>query len=382
MINQIVNVRCADSDSQPPRWLFSRKAKSWTFFFVLGILCLRMGCDCGQAAESGAVKPPVGAVLNPQHPLASGLIVCPLLNEGVGQSLWDSGTRQSFIMDNPLVWVSLPQTLQYPWAGPALQFRETPGTGPGCRIDVSRVPFFQSEPAGTNGFTIAYLWSPNTGAAQSARRIGDTDKTACFTIYESISGHPNQWTYTYRNAGGSSTNVVLLNFPCATNSWIFSVVCVKEGAITVYQDGVLLTNRADLNFHNTWWSGNNVVSPVWWHMTEGPFFNGTNYVGFGGDIGGAWIWNRFLSQDEVTSLYAAPWKMFGPPTMSGRFQGGQPNYLTLTWQSIPNLLYNIEGTTNLANSFPAITQSNILATATNIFTVPATNGSYFYRLRF
>jgi hypothetical protein len=347
-------------------------------FFVLGML----GCDWGHAAESGSVKPPVGAVINSQHPLANGLIVCPLLNEGAGQSLWDSGTRQSFIMDNPLAWVSLPQTLQYPWAGPALQFSEAPGTGPGCRIDVSQVPFFQSEPAGTNGFTIAYLWSPNTGVAQSARRIGDTDKTACFTIYESIAGHPNQWTYTYRNAGASSTNVVLLNFPYTTNSWIFSVVCVKEGAIAVYQDGVLLTNRNDVNLHNTWLSGNQ-VSPIWWHMTEGPFFNGANNVGFGGDLGGAWIWNRFLSQGDVASLYAAPWGMFGPPSISGRFQSGQMDYLTLTWQSVTGLLYNIEGTTNLSGGFKEIIQSNILATPpTNIITVPATNGSYFYRLRF
>src|ERR1035441_2603784 len=117
-------------DFQPRQWLFfGGNVLSRIFFVALWMLCLRMGCDWVQAAESGATKPSVGAVLNPQHPLGSGLIVCPLLNEGAGQSLWDSGTRQSFIMDNPLVWVSLPQTLQYPWAGPALQFSETPGTG-------------------------------------------------------------------------------------------------------------------------------------------------------------------------------------------------------------------------------------------------------------
>jgi hypothetical protein len=347
------------------------------FPIALGMFCL---WDRVQAAESGATKPAPGAVINPQHPLGNGLIVCPLLNEGAGQSLWDAGTRQSFIMDNPLVWVSLPQTVQYPWAGPALQFSETPGTGPGCRIDVSRVPFFQTEPAATNGFTIAYLWSPNTGVAQSARRIGDTDKTACFTIYESISGHPNQWTYTYRNAGDNSTNVVVLNFPYATGAWIFSVVCVKEGSISVYQDGVLLTNRTDVNLLNTWSHGN-LLPPVWWHMTEGPFFNGTNFVGFGGDLGGAWIWNRFLSQPEVTSLYTAPWAMFSPPSITGQFQAGQSGSLTLNWQSVTGLLYSIQGTTNLADGFSEVMQSNIVATPpTNTFSVPVTNARGFYRL--
>ena len=130
--------------------------------------------------------------------------------------------------------------------------------------------------------------------AKSARRIGDTDKTACFTIYESIASNANQWTYTYRNAGANSTNVVLLSFPYSTDSWAFSVVCVKEGEIKVYQDENLLTNRTDLNLHNTWWHGN-LAPPIWWHMTEVALFNGTNNVGFGGDLGGAWIWNRYLS---------------------------------------------------------------------------------------
>jgi len=350
------------------------------FPIALFLFYLSMGCDSVPAAESGATKPPVGAVLNPQHPLGNGLIVCPLLNEGAGQSLWDAGTRQSFIMDNPLVWVSLPPPPQYPWAGPALQFSETPGTGPGCRIDVSHVPFFQTEPAATNGFTIAYLWSPDTGVAQSARRIGDTDKTACFTIYESISGHPNQWTYTYRNAGDNATNVILLNFPCITGAWIFTVVCVKEGALAVYQDGVLLTNRTDVNLHNTWSHGN-LLPPIWWHMTEGPFFNGTSNVGFGGDLGGAWIWNRFLGQSEVTSLYHAPWAMFSPPSLLGLFQAGQPGSLTLNWQSVTGLLYSIQCTTNLSAGFSGMMQTNILATPPmNTYSLPVTNPRSFYRL--
>ena len=235
----------------------------------------------------------------------------------------------------------------------------------------------------SNGFTIAYLWSPNTGVAKSARRIGDTDKTACYTIYESIASHSNQWTYGYRNAGANSTNVMLLNFPYTTNSWIFSVVCVKDGQINVYQDGVLLTNRTDLNLHNTWWSGNTVL-PVWWHMTQGPFFNGTNNVGFGGDLGGAWIWNRYLSQQDVTSLYNEPWGMFiEPPSFKRLSVADQPGYLTLSWPSVTGLLYSIQWTTNLLNGFTGVVQSNILATPpTNTVAVPLTNQRSFYRLGF
>ena len=149
---------------------FQGKVRSRVIRVALWMFCLRLAFDVAHAAAPGAGKPSLGSVPNPQHPLGNGLVVCPLLNEGAGQSLWDSGTRQPFIMDNPLVWVSLPQTLQYPWAGPALRFNDTPGTGPGCRIDVSRLSFFQTEPVGSNGFTIAYLWSPNTGVAKSARQ--------------------------------------------------------------------------------------------------------------------------------------------------------------------------------------------------------------------
>jgi hypothetical protein len=116
----------------------------------------------------------------------------------------------------------------------------------------------------------------------------------------------------------------------------------------VYQDGVLLGTRTDLNFHNTWGQGN-TVPPVWWHMTEGPFFNGTNNVGLGGDLGGAWIWSRYLSQEDVTSLYNEPWGMFSRPTLSGAF--GADRYVTLSWQSVTGVLYSIQWTTNLLEGF-------------------------------
>ena len=271
----------------------------------ISFLCLPVESN----AQTYAIKPPAGAVPNPHHPLANGLIVCPLINEGVGQALWDSGTKQPFIMDNPLVWVSLPGIAQYPWIGPALQFNGTPGSteGPGCRLAVGSIPFFQTEPAGTTGLTFAYLWSPGTGVPQSARRIGDTDKTSVYTVYESIANEANKWTYTYRNAA----NVVQLkHFAYTVGDWIFTVVCLKEGECKIYMNGVLVSTSTDVNFHNSWWQGNTVL-PTWWHMTEGPFFDPSKiHVVFGGAIAGAWIWNRYLPQTDVTSLYNNPWGMF------------------------------------------------------------------------
>ena len=60
----------------------------------------------------------------------------------------------------------------------------------------------------------------------------------------------------------------------------------------------------------------------------------------------------------------------------------QPGFADLKWSSTTGQYFAVEYTTNLANGFIG-GQSNILATPpTNIITVPATNGSYFYRLRF
>jgi len=330
-------------------------------------------------AQTVAIKPPAGAVLNPQHPMANGLIVCPLINEGAGQTLWESSTRQAFVMDNPLIWTNLPGSAQYPWAGPALLFNGTPGTtmGPGCRIDVSTNSFFQTEPSGTTGLSIAYLWSPSTGAAQSARRIGDTDKTSVYTIYESISGNANKWTYTYRDAANT---VQLKHFPYTVGDWIFCVVCIKEGECKIYTNSVLASTSTDINFHNTWWHGNAIL-PIWWHMTEGKFFyTNMNAVVFGGSLAGAWIWNRYLTQTDVTSLYQSPWGMFtytNTLTIVSDHGGMNPGSVATNFGTVLNCLitnspatsgttqYVANGGAVLSNAFALVSTTNLTLTLTN-----------------
>jgi hypothetical protein len=61
----------------------------------------------------------------------------------------------------------------------------------------------------------------------------------------------------------------------------------------------------------------------------------------------------------------------------------QPGNVDLSWTSATGAYFSIEYTTNLANGFKGSLFSNILATPpANTVTVPATNGSYFYRLKF
>jgi alpha-tubulin suppressor-like RCC1 family protein len=60
----------------------------------------------------------------------------------------------------------------------------------------------------------------------------------------------------------------------------------------------------------------------------------------------------------------------------------QPGFADLQWSSATGEYFTVEYSTNLASGFLGW-QSNVLATPpANSITVPATNGSFFYRLRF
>ncbi|HEX4644101.1 MAG TPA: hypothetical protein VH598_00675, partial [Verrucomicrobiae bacterium] len=61
----------------------------------------------------------------------------------------------------------------------------------------------------------------------------------------------------------------------------------------------------------------------------------------------------------------------------------RPGHADLSWSSVTGEYFTIEYTTNLANGFTGVLQSNILATPpANLVTVPATNGPCYYRLKF
>jgi alpha-tubulin suppressor-like RCC1 family protein len=63
--------------------------------------------------------------------------------------------------------------------------------------------------------------------------------------------------------------------------------------------------------------------------------------------------------------------------------GAQPGYIDLAWSSATGEYFSIEYSTDLRGGFTGILLTNILATPPqNVVTVPATNGSRYYRLRF
>ena len=61
----------------------------------------------------------------------------------------------------------------------------------------------------------------------------------------------------------------------------------------------------------------------------------------------------------------------------------QSDHIDLAWSSATGEYFTLEYTTNLPGGFTGIAQTNILATPPqNVVTVPATDGSRYYRLRF
>jgi hypothetical protein len=61
----------------------------------------------------------------------------------------------------------------------------------------------------------------------------------------------------------------------------------------------------------------------------------------------------------------------------------QPGYADLTWASATGEYFTVQYSTNLADGFSSILQSNILATPpANLISVPTTNEHWYYRLKF
>jgi len=61
----------------------------------------------------------------------------------------------------------------------------------------------------------------------------------------------------------------------------------------------------------------------------------------------------------------------------------QSEYASLSWSSATGQFFSVQYSTNLANEFMGMLQSNLLATPpTNFLAVPVTNNHVYYRLRF
>jgi hypothetical protein len=106
--------------------------------------------------------------------------------------------------------------------------------------------------------------------------------------------------------------------------------------------------------------------------------------------GSVWMWgwnNQGQCGNGTTNATWSPTPVSGLAARVGLplslSPAAAPGYANLSWSSTTGAYFSVESTTNLSTGFSSVLQNNILATPpTNQVTVPMTNASTYYRLKF
>jgi hypothetical protein len=106
--------------------------------------------------------------------------------------------------------------------------------------------------------------------------------------------------------------------------------------------------------------------------------------------GSVWMWganDQGQCGDGTTNSALRPGPVVGLGARVGLplnvAAGAPPGYANLSWSSATGEYFTVQYSTNLAQGFASILQSNILATPpANLLTVPMTNDHCYYRLKF
>jgi hypothetical protein len=239
-----------------------------------------------------AVKPPPGAAINRNHPLAFGLVHAVVFGERAGKS-----TRNLARPSTPATLITKGGTYTEPsWGmgprGPRLYFQ-----GTDTMVDLGVQLGFT-----TNDMTFAVL----------AHRKGQTGNTANGLVFQ-------RPTATGLNQQISDANVLGYHWNDEFNTYSFS------GGPTIPLDSLFLAagaHRSDQML--LWLNGAQVIhsngTSATAFTTNSAFAVGSSDPStfdrtFNGDIYAAWVWNRTLTPTELWALYVNPWAMFVAPDL-------------------------------------------------------------------
>ncbi len=228
-------------------------------------------------------KPPIGAQLNRNHPLAQGMIGCWIMNERAGRRIMDySGYNKHGTLVN----------MANPWRESGLYF------GGGSVYDHVQLPTMLPKPP----YTIIVRINPvncgptNEGNGLVYQGAGYYDVGTVFNL-ANVSGISNRFSFMNQGGSwvGSDADTVSLG--------IFQQLAVSinaAGMATLYNNKTALTT----GLSGTGTPSNNPTYLGFWYGITGAsrFFNGImDYV---------YIYNRDLSAFEISSLYENPYCMF------------------------------------------------------------------------
>lgn len=245
-------------------------------------------------------KPPVGSQLNRGHPLAQGMKVCCLFNEGHNYDTSKAGvTPENLAGPRASNGGSVPLTL-------AIQSSRTTISIP-CYQPQSGSGFLDFGPSPTVGipafsiyirgqyhnggsFPIIFLNSNNTGAIHQNGFFADTTTS--------------KWGFAANTTNNASVSVEAT--PSATT--LDDVVGVYDGVnVIIYINGFQAASSPATG--NTLTTATNLIMVG----DQSGSVNSTCNIGFCH----AMLWNRALSPGEVFSLWQDPYQMIYSPTRNG-----------------------------------------------------------------
>jgi len=265
---------------------------------------------------SGIIKPPVGAQLKRDHPLARGLVGCWLLNEGSGDKAHDYSGQGNLgtltNMDPATDWVG---SLH----GGALDFD---GSNDCMDVGASSV----LEP--TTGLTVV-AWVKRTGALANFSGIFSSRKLSNNKGYMLVGDSSNYINfYLYGDSGwiyAKTNNPISLNIS-------YQIIGTWDGStVRIYVNGILQTTTgitANISYPTTF-SQNHLI---------GQYGGSPDDKYWPGIIDEVQIYNRALSAQEIAWLYAFPYAMFeeeSPYWIPLKAAGGSTYNEAVTFSSAP-----------------------------------------------
>lgn len=226
-------------------------------------------------------KPIRGTLLNKLHPLAKGLVLNQIFNEGTGTKTFDgSGLQNHGTMHNCA------------WSLRGIDFNGT-SSFINCGNDAS-LQF------GTGDFSIG-AWVKTTMVGTGYQSI--VDRGVYFSPYTGYGIEVNEGkivlTTWENNMHSRAISIQLVN----DDAWHY-VVGIRQGTSqSIYIDGELDKNQTGITLRNI-----NVQQ----NLTMGATLKTTGGFYFDGTIDEVRIFNRALSADEIWQLYTEPYCMYEP----------------------------------------------------------------------
>jgi hypothetical protein len=248
----------------------------------------------------GSVKPPVGAQVDSNHPLARRLSACWGLLEGGGLIVFDSGPAHN---NGTITGTGTAVSWSAAQFGTAMTYTATTGNR---RVDFSTTLFdFEF----SDLFSIeVWVLCPDASTVMNlcGNYAGTSNAGIALTVNDITAG---AFTFNAKNTSLKKIVVTTPNTVVSAGRWHHVVVTnagtgVASG-VHIYVNGVdqSLTVNTDALASSSIKTGNN------WTLGRSGVASGT-----GSTIGAKYathrIWNRVLSAQEVRQLYVAPFEMF------------------------------------------------------------------------